>query len=229
MPTLFSTWHRDTTGKRLIVWRRNQAIYQHLPRNHISRHHHSSKLRTSRRSFAIDGSRTRHVLPYLQDRSRSHFVNNILGQLEFHTLSITLLAMVAHQSGSNATPIWFERNITRALGPPSNSHLPHVQTTWPSRLDLLGVIAFFRQGINEDNFDWLFPMISNVPTTPNELCILSRSYRSDGCIAMLVLLRDYLCLKGPLPSPLLRTAKESYFTRLSAKRDPAAPGSRETE
>ena len=46
---------------------------------------------------------------------------------------------------------------------------------------------------------------------------------------MLVPLRDYLCPKDPLSSPLLNSTKDYYFTRLSVNPDPSAPGFKETE
>jgi len=40
---------------------------------------------------------------------------------------------------------------------------------------------------------------------------------------MLAPLRDYFCPKDPKSSPLLSTAKECYFTRLSVAIDPKRP------
>jgi hypothetical protein len=117
----------------------------------------------------------------------------------------------------------------------------------PDARDLLGVIAFFPQGINENNIDQLFSSISsrwkiftrqNIFHKQNTLsrqkmfdkfCVLSLTYRSNGFITMLAPLRDYLCPKDPKSSPLLCTAKKCYFSLLSAKVEPEEPGFEEAK
>jgi len=104
----------------------------------------------------------------------------------------------------------------------------------PDARDLLGAIAFFPQGINENNISWLFP----TSTTPKQsfpiafdrknaldkFCTLSLTYRSNGFVMMLAPLRDYLRPKDPTSSPLLCTIKSHHFRRLSVFVDPDQPG-----
>ena len=174
------------------------------------------------------------------NNNRSKLVDKILEQLDFHPLSVTLLATVAHESDwddSRLTTEWQQRQ-TGVLQTEHNESLaatielslasPMFKNLGPNARDLLGVIAFFPQGIDENNLDWLFPTVSNRATIFDKFRILSLTYRSNGFITMLVPLRDYLCPKDPMSSPLLRATKESYFTRMATKVDPGTPWFGET-
>ena len=101
---------------------------------------------------------------------------------------------------------------------------PMFQELGPNSRDLLSVVAFFPRGINEKNLDWLFPTVSDITNVLDKFCVLSLTYRNNGFVTMLAPLRDYLRLKDPKSSPLLCTAKERYFTRLSARVNPDRPG-----
>ena len=167
---------------------------------------------------------------------RSNVVNDLVRRLDFHALSITLLATVALHNMWDYDRLAREwgTHRTQALRTDYNESLaatielslasPTFHKLGPNARDLLGVIAFFPQGVDESNLDWLFPAISDRANAFDKFCTLSLTYRNNGFITMLAPLRDYFSPKEPLSSPLLRTTKDHYFRRLSDFPYPDQPG-----
>jgi len=171
-----------------------------------------------------------------KNSERSNVVDIILGQLDFHPLSITLLATVAHQNGWNTSRLTKEwgKQRTDMLHTYHNGSLaaaielslssPMFQELGPDARGLLGIVAFFPQGVDENNLDWLFPAISNREVIFDKFRVLSLTFRSNNFVTMLAPLRDYIYAKDPKSPPLLHAVKERYFSRLSIDTNPDEPG-----
>ena len=173
-----------------------------------------------------------------ENGGRSDIIRDLIEQLDFHALSITLLATAAAYNMWAHDRLAKEWGVHRArvLRTDRNESLeaaielslasPTFRTLGPTARELLGVVAFFPQGINEDNLDWLFPTISDRAGIFNKFCALSLTYRSNNFITMLAPLRDYLSPQDPRTSPLLCTTKDLYFSRLRLLGDlePDQPG-----
>ena len=204
-------------------------------------------------TLSMDAARNAFFRIY-DDNERPDLISRILEQLDFHPLSVTLLATVAHQNKWDNTRLvreWEQRR-TGVLQTEHNKSLaatiefsltsPIFQELGPDARDILGVVAFFPQGVDENNLDWLFPTGSifsrllpiipgwSLPSAPDrknifdKFCVLSLTYRSDGFVTMLAPLRDHLCPKSPGFSPLLHMVKRHYLRRLSVWLNPGKPG-----
>jgi len=163
-------------------------------------------------------------------------VNNILEQLDFHPLSITLLATVAQYNkwdtgrlikewGRQRTGVLHVQHLNSSLAATIELSLasPTFQELGSDARALLGVTAFFPQGVDENNLDWLFPTIPNVTNVFDTFCILSLASRSNGFVTMLAPLRDYFRPQDPMLSPLLCVTGGRYFRRLSVDVYPDKP------
>ncbi|KAF9780525.1 hypothetical protein BJ322DRAFT_1213636 [Thelephora terrestris] len=141
---------------------------------------------------------------------RSNTIDNLLQRLDFHALSITLLATTASDNVWDHDRLAKEWDEQRAqvLRTDQNESLaatielsltsPMFRKLGPDAHDLLGVVAFFPQGF----------------------CALSLTHRSGGFITMLAPIRDYFRPRDPNASPLLCATRDHYFTRLSVNPDP---------
>ena len=175
------------------------------------------------------------------DGEQSNIIGDLLQRLDFHALSITLLATTASNNMWDYNRLakeWDERRA-QALRTDYNESLaatielsldsPTFRKLGPAARDLLGVVAFFPSGVAEKNLDWFFPTISDRKDIFDKFRVLSLAHRSKGFVMMLAPIRDYFCPQGPTPSPLLCATKDCYFTRLSADIDPHQSGFREAQ
>ena len=190
-------------------------------------------------TLSIEAARDAFYRIYENDE-QPDLVDKILGQLDFHPLSITLLATVGHQNMWDMDRLGreWEMGRTRVLRTDHNKSLgatielslasPMFQDLGPDARALLEVVAFFPQGVDEHNLNWLFSAIPNRTTIFDKFCVLSLTHRSSGFVTMLAPLRDYLSPADPRSSSLLRATKERYCIRVSVVPNPNEPNFGET-
>jgi tetratricopeptide (TPR) repeat protein len=172
---------------------------------------------------------------------QSNIINDLLERLDFHALSIKLLATTASHNGwdHDRLATEWEAQRARVLQTDYNESLaatielslasPTFLSLSTDARDLLGVVAFFPQGVDEKNLDWLFPTIPNRKNIFDKFYALSLTYRSNGFITMLAPIRDHLGPQDLRSSPLLCATTDQYFSRLSVNIDPDKPGFEEAQ
>ena len=175
------------------------------------------------------------------DGGRSDIINDLLQRLDYHALSITLLATTASHNmwdydelakewdTHRAQVLRTDRDDSLAATIELSLSSPTLKKLGPDARELLGVVAFFPQGVDKKNIDWLFPTIPDRKKIFDKFCVLSLTHRVDGFITMLAPIRDYLCPRDPRSPQLLCATKDHYFARLSLDLYPDRPGFGETE
>ena len=120
-----------------------------------------------------------------RNHGESNTINGLVRQLDFHALSITLLATTASHNIWDYDRLTEEWNTQRAqvLRTDHDRSLaatielslasPTFRNLGPGARKLLGAIAFFPQGIDKNNLGWLFPDIPDIRSTFDKFCALS--------------------------------------------------------
>ena len=175
------------------------------------------------------------------DGGRSNIIDDLLCRLDFHALSVTLLATTASSNMWDHDRLikeWDEHHaqvlrtdhddglavtVELSLASPTFRKLGSIAR------DLLEVVAFFPQGVAEKNLEWFFPTIPDRKHIFDKFCVLSLAHRNGGFITMLAPIRDYLSPQDPKSSPHLGATKDWYFAQLSVDLHPGRPGFREAE
>ena len=162
----------------------------------------------------------------------SAVVEGLLEKLEYHALSVILLATVALQNRWDDDRLareWEKRRTSllttrHSKGDPANSLATAIDLSLDSPMfvalggdarEVLEIIAFFPQGVDEGGLEWVFPTVTRIQDIIDTLCILSLTHRAGSFVTMLAPLRNHLLSKDPLSAPLLLTTKAQYFARLA--------------
>lgn len=134
---------------------------------------------------------------------RSVAVNELLAELDFHPLSINLLASVVQENDWDEQALlraWNNggTNILKATGCQSledsiklTLDTPTIQALGATALETLEAIAKLSGGVKESKLESTFTEIAGVGETTDELCKFSLVYRQDGFIKMLSPFRFY--------------------------------------
>ncbi|KAG0702979.1 hypothetical protein DFH29DRAFT_829813 [Suillus ampliporus] len=164
-------------------------------------------------------------------------IKDLLKELDFHPLSINLLASAAQQNGwSPATLLKRWSNKRSKILDPGKGKLQSLSDTMqlslssPSIQDLgedgrhaLTIIAFLPQGLNDTLASNLLPSLLQIDTICDVLCRQSLVYRQGSFIKMLAPIRHYVRDSLPPPdSTCLREIRAFYYDtvqRCSDKRD----------
>jgi tetratricopeptide (TPR) repeat protein len=143
-------------------------------------------------------------------------INDLLEALEFHPLSIGILANAARQNSWSPAILLKRWNDRRSklldLGKGKLQSLsftmqlslssPSIQDLGEDGLRALAVIAFLPQGLNDNLASDLLPSIPHIDTICDVLCMQSLAYRQGGFVKMLAPIRHYV--RDSLPPPDLK-------------------------
>ncbi|KAH7918729.1 hypothetical protein BV22DRAFT_1134374 [Leucogyrophana mollusca] len=182
---------------------------------------------------ALEASAARRAFTeiYPVDGSQA-IVDGLLSALDFHALSINLLAHVAKENQ------WTLEELMRSWGE-QQTRLLHIGEgklrSLPATIELsltsssitqlgndarrvMQVAAFLPQGIYENALKDFFPDIANIRSVVDALCRLSLMYRKLGAYTMLSPIRMYISgthQGRDIPSVDLTHVRKHYYTQLA--------------
>ena len=157
---------------------------------------------------------------------RSATIDQLLKELDFHPLSIDLLASAVRENDWDEAALlnaWGDgkMDVLRATGRrdledniKSILDTPTIQELGTTALETLEAIAAYPNGVKESKLEVMFPTISGIGEATDELCKFSLIYRRDGFIKMLSPFRIYF-----LEAILLRPGSDSAAGDIQYTRD----------
>ena len=137
------------------------------------------------------------------DLARSPLVDDLITKLDFHPLSINLLASAVRENGwdeSTLLQVWdddkadvlrtcYHQHLEDAVE--QSFRLPTIQNLGSTARYALGAIAAFPSGVEECRLERMFPRITGIGVAVDVLCRFSLLYRQDGFVRMLSPFRFY--------------------------------------
>ncbi|KAG1724988.1 hypothetical protein EDB19DRAFT_2043364 [Suillus lakei] len=133
-------------------------------------------------------------------------IKGLLKELDFHPLSINILANTAQQNSWSPTTLlrrWNDQHSKvldagkgklQSLSDTMQLSLssPSVQNLGENGLRALAIIAFLPQGLNEDLASDFLPSLPQIDTICDVLCTQSLVYRQDNFLKVLAPIRHYV-------------------------------------
>ena len=189
-------------------------------------------------SLELNPARQAFLSIYRKDIS-PEIVDPLLAALDFHPLSINLLAHAAVQNEWSVEDLinaW-DTQRTEILDSGTGkmqSLAVSIELSLKSRsitklkdsaIPLLQLITFLPQGLHGKKLKDIFPTVENIQATADTLCKMSLTYRRDAFITMLSPIRLYLTSKYlgnvlPYNFPFLQPMREYYHSQLTSE-DPS--------
>ena len=135
--------------------------------------------------------------------TRSSRVDKLLAELDFHPLSVGLLAAAVRENSWDEPTLlkaWGEEKTGILTAPNCQSlesniksilHTPTIQELGPIVREMLDAIAVYPRGVKECRLESMFPGTVRVSEAVNVLCKFSLVYRQDGFVKMLSPFRFY--------------------------------------
>ena len=162
-------------------------------------------------------------------------VDQLLSTLDFHPLSINLLAQAATQSDWSPEDLvesW-ERQKTRLLDSGSDKaqnlavtielslNSPPIKNLGDDARHFLQMVAFLPQGVDRGKLTDLFPSVSNIFQIADTLCKQSLTDRKGNLFTMLAPIRLYISSEcnSPYANPLFTGIKSYYYSKLAQYAD----------